>query len=290
MSTETNGHGSETAQSSAMRIDKRPDGVAIAWLDTPGSPVNVLSTRFFDDFNRMLDEAERDPAIKAVVLASAKPDNFIAGADIHEFLTFNDEKSLEKLVRDGHAMLDRIAGSRKPFVAAIHGACLGGGYEMALACHYRLASDDPRTQVGLPEVMIGVFPAAGGCQRLPRLIGVAAALPLILQGSRVRAKKAKRLGMVDHLTTPKGIATTAARIALDLAEGRLRVNRKLPLAQKLLNGALLGVVMRQARKETMRKTRGNYPAPLAALDAIETGLRKGLKAGQEAEIRNFSRV
>ncbi len=287
---QTGGNGHTEATSSAMRVEKRPDGVAIAWLDTPGSPVNVLSTRFFGDFNKMLDEAERDPEIKAVVLASAKPDNFIAGADIHEFLTLDKVEDLEKLVRDGHAMLDRIANSRKPFVAAIHGACLGGGYEMALACHYRIASDDPKTVVGLPEVMLGILPAAGGCQRLPRLIGVANALPLILAGQRVKAKKAKKLGMVDVLTTPKGIADTAAIAAAQLISGRLRPERKLGFMANLFNGALLGVVIGQARKETMRKTRGLYPAPLAILECIQTGLARGFKAGQEAEIKHFGRI
>ena len=138
--------------------------------------------------------------------------------------------------------------------------------------------------------MLGVFPAGGGCQRLPRLIGVRNALPMMLTGQRVRAKKAKKLGMVDLLTTPKGIAFTAAKAALQLAEGKLRVDRKLGKLDTLLNGPLLGTVIGAARKETLRKTRGNFPAPLALLDCIETGLAKGFKAGQEAEINNFGKV
>ncbi|MBM3269096.1 MAG: enoyl-CoA hydratase/isomerase family protein [Candidatus Sericytochromatia bacterium] len=282
-----NGH---SERKSAIRLEKRPDGVAIAWLDTPDSRLNIISTALAADFAATLQEIESDAAIKAVVIASAKPDNFMAGADVHEFLTTTSAEAFEKMVRAFHEALDRIAGSRKPYVAAIHGPCLGGGYEMALACHYRVASDDPKTVVGLPEVMMGVFPAGGGCQRLPRLIGVAKALPMILAGQRIKGRKAKKLGMVDLLTTPKGIADTAAKAALQLAEGKLRPERELGFMDKLFGGPLLGMVMGQARKETMKKTRGNYPAPLAVLECVETGLRGGFKAGQEAEIRNFGRV
>lgn len=289
MSTTGNGH-ADGAAPKTISLEKRPDGVAIAWFDTPGSPVNILSRSLMGEFDGILAAIENDQAIKAVVVASRKADNFMAGADVHEFLTTTDPAEFAAMVRGFHAALDRIASSRKPFVAEIHGACLGGGYELALACHYRLASDDPKTQVGLPEVMMGVFPAGGGCQRLPRLIGVRNALPLMLTGARVRAKKARKLGMVDALTTPRGIADTAARAALQLAEGKLRVERKLGILDRLFNGPLLGMVIGAARKETLRKTKGNYPAPLALLECVQTGLARGFKAGQEAEIRNFGKV
>ncbi|MGE5145038.1 MAG: enoyl-CoA hydratase-related protein, partial [Acidobacteriota bacterium] len=141
------------------------DGVAVVTLDTPGAPVNVISRVVKEELYELLAELERDANVKAVAFFSGKPDNFIAGADIEEFVQLKSTADAEQLSRDGQALLDRVAASTKPTVAAIHGACLGGGLEFALACRYRVATDHPKTQIGLPEIQLGILPGAGGCQR-----------------------------------------------------------------------------------------------------------------------------
>ena len=188
------------------------DGVAIVTLDTPGVPVNVISRGVKEELYELLAELEREAAVKAVVFFSGKPDNFIAGADIEEFVRLTSTADAEQLSREGQALLDRVAAFTKPTVAAIHGACLGGGLEFALACRYRVATDHPKTQIGLPEIQLGILPGAGGCQRLPRLIGARAALDMILAGKSERAAKAFRLGIVDELVPPAILQDVALEI------------------------------------------------------------------------------
>ena len=201
-------------------------------------------------------------------------------------------KEAEAISRGAHEWLDRVEASRKPFVAAIHGAALGGGLEVALACHYRIATDHPKTVLALPEVMLGVLPAAGGTQRLPRLIGLQRALPMLLTGKRVRAAQAYRHGLVDALTSPGGLVETAAKAALGLANGTLKPNRdKQPFTEKpLALPPLRAYALGKARDEVMKKTRGLYPAPLEILACVEKGLADGMEAGQEEEAVRFGRL
>ena len=169
-------------------------------IDLPDEPVNILNAAVKDGVRGAAGAPPRGRRpVRAIVLISGKPDTFIAGADIEEFVALPTQAAAEALSRDGQAWCDRVAAFPKPVVVAIHGACLGGGLELALACHYRVASDHPKTQLGLPEVQLGILPGAGGCQRLPRLIGVRAALDIILAGKTERAAKAFKLGMVDEL-------------------------------------------------------------------------------------------
>jgi 3-hydroxyacyl-CoA dehydrogenase/enoyl-CoA hydratase/carnithine racemase len=194
--------------------------------------------------------------------------------------------------RDGNELLEAIATGPKPVVAAVHGAAIGGGMEVALACHYILASDDPRTVFSQAEVMLGLLPAGGGTQRLVERAGLVSALPMLLTGQRVRARKARRLGIVDALTTPGGIAETGVRAALALADGRLdRPVRRKGLVDRL--SALPPVrakILAQAAKQVKRKTRGLYPAPPAILDCVETGLKHGRKTGLERESFYFGKL
>ena len=147
------------------------------------------------------------------MLISGKPDSFIAGADIEEFTALTTESAAERLSFEGQELVSRVETLSKPVVAAIHGACLGAGLELALACHYRVATDHPKTQLGLPEVQLGLIPGAGGCQRLPRLIGARAALDMILTGKSERGAKALRLGLVDELVPPSILRATALAAA-----------------------------------------------------------------------------
>ncbi len=180
------------------------DGIAVVTMDLPGERVNKLNAAGKVEFGEVFAALAEDSNVKAIVFLSGKPDTFIAGADIEEFTRVKNREEAEALSRDGQSMLDDIAALSKPVVAAIHGACLGGGLEFALACHYRVATDHDKTQLGLPEVQLGLLPGAGGCQRLPRLIGLRAALDMILAGKSVRARKAFRSGLVDELV-PRAI-------------------------------------------------------------------------------------
>ena len=216
-------------------------GVAVVTIDQPGSPVNILTAAVKAEFESLLERLRADKSVRAVLLMSGKPDGFIAGADIEQFVALPNQAAAEALSRDGQATMDRLAAFPKPIVVAIHGACLGGGLELALACHYRLASNHPKTQLGLPEVQLGILPGAGGCQRLPRLIGLRAALDIILAGKSERAAKAFKLGMVDELVPPSLLRSAAMAAALRLVESGLpRRPRRGGLAGLLLDGNPLG--------------------------------------------------
>ena len=277
---------------SSVRLAKRGDGVALITLDTPESKVNVISRELFGEIAAALDEIERDPVVRAAVLASGKPGTFIAGADLRQLRAVASEAEGEAFSRDGQALLERIARSRKPFVAAIDGPALGGGLEVALACHYILASDDPHTVLALPEVMLGLLPGGGGTQRLPRRIGLPEALPLMLTGKRLRARKAQRLGLVDALTSPGGIVETAARAARMLADGKLarRKPRRTWLNRLLESAPLRPLVFRQARAQVRARTRGNYPAPPFIVECAAVGRARGIEAGLERESALFGKL
>jgi 3-hydroxyacyl-CoA dehydrogenase/enoyl-CoA hydratase/3-hydroxybutyryl-CoA epimerase len=269
------------------------DGIAVVTLDRPNAAVNAISQSVKDEVYAMLTALERDPRVRAVAFLSGKPDNFIAGADIEEFGKLRSATEAEQLSRDGQTMLDRVAAFRKPIAVGIHGACLGGGLEFALACHYRVATDHPKTQLGLPEIQLGILPAAGGCQRLPRLIGARAALDIILGGRSERAPKALRLGIIDELVPPsilREITVAAATRLADRGVGSRR--RRLGLMSWLLDGNALGrlLVFWLAKRRVLTQTRGNYPAPLAALEAVAHGLRHGMRAGLEREAQLFGQL
>jgi 3-hydroxyacyl-CoA dehydrogenase/enoyl-CoA hydratase/3-hydroxybutyryl-CoA epimerase len=267
--------------------------VAVVTFDLPGEPVNKISRAVKDDVRATLDALEHDRAVRAVAFFSGKPDVFIAGADIEEFVRLGSAAEAERLAADGQELLERVARFPKPIAVGIHGACLGGGLEFALACHYRVASDHPKTQLGLPEVQLGILPAAGGCQRLPRLIGARAALDMILAGRSERAAKAFRLGIVDELVPPAILRDVTIAAARRLAGGwRPRRRRSGGVVGWLLDGNPLGrrLVFRTARRAVLARTRGHYPAPLAALEAVEYGLRHGMRAGLAREAHLFGRL
>ena len=276
----------------AFTTDNR-NGIAIVTLDVPGAPVNTLSQAVKDEFEELFPRLQSDPAVRAIVLISGKADNFIAGADIEEFTKVVTAHQAERLAGEGQELIGRIEAASKPVVAAIHGACLGGGLELTLACQYRIATDHPKTQLGLPEVQLGLIPAAGGCQRLPRLIGLRAALDIILQGKSERAQKAYKLGLVDELVYPAILEQTAIAAAERLARGeRPKRDRNDGIAGLMLDRSPIGrkIVYSQAEKTVLKKTGGHYPAPLAALEAVRTGLEDGMAKGLEVERRRFGEL
>jgi 3-hydroxyacyl-CoA dehydrogenase/enoyl-CoA hydratase/3-hydroxybutyryl-CoA epimerase len=268
-------------------------GIAVVTFDLPGSPVNKLSDAVKVEFEALLIRLRDDAGIRAAVLISGKPDSFIAGADIDEFTSLTTESAAERLSFEGQEMVNRVEALPKPVVAAINGACLGGGLELALACHYRIATDSPRTQLGLPEVQLGLIPGAGGCQRLPRLIGARAALDMILTGKSVRGAKALRLGLVDELVPRSILKATAVAAADRLArQGAARRPPARGIREYVLDRTATGrrMVYRAAEKQVRERTGGHYPAPLRALEAVRVGLEQGIAAGLAEEHRAFGEL
>jgi 3-hydroxyacyl-CoA dehydrogenase / enoyl-CoA hydratase / 3-hydroxybutyryl-CoA epimerase len=269
------------------------NGIAVITFDLPGEPVNKLTAAVRVELEALLIGFRDDPSTRAIVLISGKPDNFIAGADIEEFTALTSQDAAERLSFEGQETVSRVETFQKPVVAAIHGACLGGGLELALACHYRIATDHPKTQLGLPEVQLGLIPGAGGCQRLPRLIGARAALDMILTGKSERASKALRLGLVDEVV-PKSILREVAVAAADrlARQGLPDRSRNSGMAGLLLDRTSAGrrLVYRAARQQVLKRTAGHYPAPLAALEAVRVGLEQGVTAGLAEEHRAFGEL
>ncbi len=273
--------------SGAFACERGQDGVLVMTLDVPGEKVNTLGRERIAEFETLLDELERDPALRAAVIRSGKRDNFIAGADITDFTRIRSAEEGEALSRAAHAILGRVESCRVPVVAAIHGSCLGIGTELSLACRYRVASDDPRTTIGLPEVMLGIVPGAGGTQRLPRLVGLASGLDLILTGRALKPSRALRAGLVDELCAAPVLLEVARRQALALAEGRLRPERP---GIKLQERVARPLIFWKARSSVLAKTGGHYPAPLAAIDVVKAGTGATLAEGLALEAREFGRL
>jgi 3-hydroxyacyl-CoA dehydrogenase/enoyl-CoA hydratase/3-hydroxybutyryl-CoA epimerase len=285
-----------------IHFDVDDDGVAVALLDRRGEAVNALSIPLMLDFEKVVSRVEEDAAIVGLVIGSAKPGNFLAGADIRWLQSLREPAHAMELVREAHRVFARVENlhmrSGKPVVAAIHGACLGGGMEMALTCSARIASDGPTTQLGQPEVKLGVIPAGGGTQRLPRLVGIATALDLMMTGRSVRPRSALKMGLVDELCPSEVLRDAAkARVLADLAgddadhrtRGGLSMRR---LRDAALEGNPLGrkVLFSRAKQAALAETKGNYPAPLAVLRVVEVGAKEGIDAGYAAEIDEFSHL
>jgi 3-hydroxyacyl-CoA dehydrogenase/enoyl-CoA hydratase/3-hydroxybutyryl-CoA epimerase len=261
------------------------DGNRIAWLvlDKAGASANTLSEDVLVELNEVLTRIEREPP-KGVVLRSGKKSGFIAGADIGEFRGMTDAAVAERRLRQGHALIDRLDRLTVPIVAVIHGYCLGGGLEVALACDYRIAVEDAR--LGLPEVMLGLHPGLGGTVRLPRLINPLEAMSMMLTGRNVRAGRAKSLGLVDAVVPERHVEAAATA----LVTGRLKTRRggvlvdviNTTLGRKLAAGRMRA---RTAKKAPIE----HYPAPHALIDLWETHGGDAAAMAQ-AEIASFARL
>ncbi|HSC88758.1 MAG TPA: fatty acid oxidation complex subunit alpha FadJ, partial [Polyangiaceae bacterium] len=285
-----------------LRLERRADGVVVVWFDAPGEAVNTLRQSFADEFSSFFERLAADTGVRGVVLASAKKDNFIAGADIGMLEQVSAAEVAANLSRVGQAAAGKIADFRVPVVAAIAGACLGGGLELALAAHGRVAADDKKTKLGLPEVQLGILPGMGGTQRLPRVVGLEAALDLLLTGKQLDGRRALKAGLVDDLVPASIVVEVAVRHALALAEARKAAKKPLAFLKQLLDGDELRelamaenplgrkLVFDQAKKRLLEKTQGNYPAPERILDVVRLGLERGMRAGLEAEAVAFGEL
>lgn len=247
----------------------RDDGVLVLSFDRAGSAVNTFGQDVLLELDALLERVALDPP-KALVLRSAKASGFIAGADIKEFQTFDAQGTVGDAIRRGQQVFQRLAELPCPTVAAIHGFCMGGGTEIALACRYRVASSDPSTRIGLPEIKLGIFPGWGGSVRLPRLVGAPAAFDLMLTGRSLSAKAARAIGLVDKVAEPAFLLDAAVELARRGAERPLRqrllgwITNTWP-ARQVLAPMLVKQVARKARRE-------HYPAPYLL---IETWRRSG---------------
>ncbi|EGR2794564.1 fatty acid oxidation complex subunit alpha FadJ [Vibrio navarrensis] len=271
----------------SLKIDEQN----IAWLaiDVPNEKMNTLQAAFADEMTEIFAQLKDSSGVKGLIVHSLKPDNFVAGADVRMLEACKSADEAESLASQGQTLFQQLSDLPYPVVAAIHGPCLGGGLELALACDYRVCTDADATRLGLPEVQLGLLPGSGGTQRLPRLIGLLPSLDLILTGKQLRAQKAKKLGVVD--------ACVPATILLDVAKqfidkGKRSTKQKVTTKEKILSGSSLGrkFVFEQAAKKTNEKTRGNYPATVAILDVIQHGLEKGMKQGLELEAKRFGEL
>jgi 3-hydroxyacyl-CoA dehydrogenase/enoyl-CoA hydratase/3-hydroxybutyryl-CoA epimerase len=268
--------------------------ILVVTIDIPGSPVNTLSPALAGEFEKVFARVNDDSTIQGVVLTSGKPDGFIAGADIEQFPELKTSADAERISRLGQELLGRWEKLRVPTVAAIHGACLGGGLELALACRYRICTDHPKTTLAMPEVQLGLIPGMGGTQRLPKRIGLQAALDMILTGRSVRPKRALQTGLVDEMVHPAILLEIAVDRARALSANTLRASRAQSRGPTsfLLESNPLGrsVVFKKARESVMEKTHGHYPAPLAALEAVQAGYSRGFDEGLREEARLFGEM
>ena len=243
----------------ALDIDAQ--GIAWAVLDKAGESANALSREVMDELAAMLDEFENH-APRALIIRSGKAAGFIAGADIGEFSQLDTAEKARALVARGWDLFNRLAALPYPTLALVRGHCLGGGLELALACRYLLVVDEPSTRLGLPEVMLGIFPGWGGMLRLPQRVGAPAALDLMLTGKSIDAQRARRLGLADECVPPRAMEQAARQMVLS---GSPR--RRLPLLTRALSGPLRRIVARGARKQLAARARPeHYPAPYAIIE------------------------
>lgn len=264
------------------------NNVAVVTLNAPGEKVNKLNEALIEEFSELLEDIESSDEVTGALLLSGKENNFIAGADIEMFKTRETADELAELSWTGHEILTRVESSPKPIVVGIHGSCMGGGTELALACHYRIISDHSDTKIGLPEVKLGLLPGMGGTQRLPRLIGIQKALPYLLTGKNMYSRQARRTGFADEVVHRHALKDAGISAVHKLSEKPVKHPDKRSLTEKILesNPATRKIIFSQARKKTQAQTKGNYPAPFKIIESVEYGFDNGFEKG----IRNESKL
>ena len=267
----------------------RDDGIARIVIDRPDDPVNAMDPAMLAALLAAVAEA-RAARPRALIIASAKPDQFVGGAELHLLATWPSAAEISDASRATQRVVTEIAALPFVTVAAINGSALGGGYELALACDWRIAADAPGSRIGLPEVSLGLLPAGAGTQRLPRLVGLPRALDHILNARRLTPRRALRAGLVDEVVLPASLDRAARDRAI--AGGKREVRGGATPAERAATwlAPARAFALRTARDRVMKETRGHYPAPLRALDAIATGLTQGERAGLEAEARAFGEL
>ncbi len=286
--------GSESADSAAVAnsftLVRQENGIAHLVMDVLGDAMNTLKAEFAEQISQVLIDIKTDTSIKGLVLLSGKADSFVAGADINMLANCKTAEEATSLSRQGQMIFDQLSNLPIPVVAAINGPCLGGGLELALACHLRVCSDNTKTALGLPEVQLGLLPGSGGTQRLPKLVGIQKSLDMMLTGKQLRAKQALKAGLVDDVVPNSILIATAENLAI---AGKANIKpRKTSLLDKFLEGNSIGrsIVFSQASKTVMAKTKGNYPAPLKIIDCVKIGVEQSPAKGYQVEADHFGQL
>ncbi|MFT5813406.1 MAG: 3-hydroxyacyl-CoA dehydrogenase/enoyl-CoA hydratase/3-hydroxybutyryl-CoA epimerase [Psychroserpens sp.] len=275
---------------STFSLARQANGIAHLIMDVKGDSMNTLKAEFADEIAEILKEIRDDKTIIGLVLTSGKVDSFVAGADVHMLASCTSASEATALSRQGQIMFDQLENLSIPVVAAVHGACLGGGLELAMACHAIVCSDSSKTALGLPEVQLGLLPGSGGTQRLPKRVGIQKALDMILTGKQLRAKEALKAGLVSNVVPNSVLLKTAEQLALS---GKVKPKaRQLSLMDKLLEGNGLGrsILFGQAKKTVLSKTKGNYPAALKIIDCIRAGVEQAPSKGYQVEAEHFGQL
>lgn len=254
-----------TDQKNYMHWKPVTDAEGILWLhlDQKDASTNVLCVSVLEELEDIINNVKANNLPSGVVFVSDKKSGFIAGADIKEFTKIEDTDAAVKHVQRGQKIMDEIEALKCPTVALIHGYCMGGGFELALACDYRIVDDGPKTRLSLPEVQLGIHPGFGGTVRLPRLIGAPAAMDIMLTGKPINARKAKKLGMVDYAVPTRQLIPATKKTIMDhpplRKPTRMQALTNHMLVRPLLKKVILKNVAKKARKE-------HYPAPYAIID------------------------
>jgi 3-hydroxyacyl-CoA dehydrogenase / enoyl-CoA hydratase / 3-hydroxybutyryl-CoA epimerase len=273
--------------SGAFQLEVGAEGLASLTFDLPEKKANIFSRPVLAELEALIAELRGRGDVAVLVLRSGKEDIFVAGADVDGIERVTDAAEAEAGSRLGHRLFSAWEALPFPTVAAIRGTCLGGGTELALASTWIAASDRPDLRIGLPEVRLGILPGWGGCTRLPRRVGLLAALDMILASRNVSGSRAVRLGLADVLLPDAGFDGRARDWALSRVGKRRRSRGAGGLKGLLLEGNPLGrrFVLGQARAKTLAQTKGRYPAPLRAIEVVGVGLDRGRAAGFDAEAR-----
>lgn len=254
----------------------RDDGICVLMFDRAGSSANIFDRATLDELRLQLDFIENNSQIKGVIFVSAKKTIFIAGLDLKTIGENPSVDEVRRIIELGQNLFNRIAALKIPTVAAIHGVAVGGGYEISLACDWRIISPDRATKIGLPETKIGLLPAWGGSTRLPRLIGLPKALDIILGGKTVTSKLALKLGMIDDIVPAENLTAFAAK--------KIQQGKPQRKSHRLTNNPIaVALISKQVRTELLKKTRGHYPSILKAFEVVTKGILESISHSLELE-------
>jgi 3-hydroxyacyl-CoA dehydrogenase/enoyl-CoA hydratase/3-hydroxybutyryl-CoA epimerase len=283
-------------QSESVVVERDNDGALVLLLDVPGRPLNVITRGVLADLDAALGAVTAQTGAPLLIVRSGKKSGFLAGADLHEFLAIKDSNAARALVEAGQNLFNKLAALPMPTIAAIAGPCLGGGLELALACDYRLVFDSPKTQLGLPELELGLLPAWGGTQRLPRVIGLERALQVILAGRRLSARDAFDWGLADaYAATEEELrAQIKALIGRAIGQGKRKLD-KLPRRtwrQKILESNPVGrrLIFKGTERLVRQRVPDDMPAPAEAIESVRIGLQQGITAGLAQEREAAARL
>ncbi|MDO9186856.1 MAG: 3-hydroxyacyl-CoA dehydrogenase NAD-binding domain-containing protein [Bacteroidia bacterium] len=272
-----------------IQYTKDSDGIAIISFDNKNSSVNVIDGDLLTDFELNISNAISDASVKGIIITSSKKD-FMLGADLKMIIGINEPKKIMAITNRLHAVLRKTETGGKPVVAAINGTALGGGYEVCLACHYRIAVNDPKIQIGLPEVLLGLLPGGGGTQKLPRMIGIQEALPFLLEGKKIRPEQALKSGLVNQLVNTQEELIPAAKQWIATVGKSVQPwdeeGFKIPGGG--IQSPKILMVLPAAAGLILKKTYGNYPAPIAIMNCIYEGMQLPFDRALAVECRYFT--